>query len=343
MNVRNIKKRLNRKFDNYLNSIEDKKIRKIIQKHTIVTGGCIPSMLLDEKVNDYDIYFTDLAAAHKVCEYYIAMAREQMNEDAENDNSSGEDNIINSVVAVAYEGDDIIEDLILRDIFFLIKPPLSNNKNCDDEDVNENDTEDNNSSDEKEKRVKLVLKYKHASVDMYGSIVVKNDDTDKKYTPVCFTQNSITLSDGIQLIIRFVGDPKEIHKNYDFVHCTCWWRKCDNKLVLPQKALLSLLTKELIYTGSKYPLASIIRTRKFIKRGFNINAGQYVKMCMQLNDMDLRNTAVLREQLIGVDLSFFVSLLQKIKDEKIDKKIDSTYIMTLIDEAFDDHSDDDSE
>ena len=101
-----------------------------------------------------------------------------------------------------------------------------------------------------------------------------------KFRPVYISANAITLSDQFQLIIRFYGDAEEIHSNYDFAHCTCWWRSKDGHLELPSEALECLLTNELRYKGSKYPLASIIRTRKFINRGFTINAGQYLKMCM---------------------------------------------------------------
>ena len=37
-------------------------IKHRLLKNSIVTGGCIASMLLKEKVNDYDIYFDSLPA-----------------------------------------------------------------------------------------------------------------------------------------------------------------------------------------------------------------------------------------------------------------------------------------
>jgi hypothetical protein len=57
--------------------------------------------------------------------------------------------------------------------------------------------------------------------------------------------------------------------------------------VLRAEALESILTKELRYVGSRYPLCSVIRTRKFLARGWTINAGQYVKMCFQISQLDL--------------------------------------------------------
>lgn len=86
--------------------------------------------------------------------------------------------------------------------------------------------------------------------------------------------NAITLSHRLQIVNRFYGKPDEIHDNYDFVHCTNYWTSWDSELVLRPAALEALLTRELRYVGSKYPVCSLIRVRKFTARGWSINAGQ---------------------------------------------------------------------
>ena len=48
-----------------------------------------------------------------------------------------------------------------------------------------------------------------------------------------------------------------------------------------------LLARQLVYQGSKYPICSMIRTRKFLQRGWHINAGQYLKMAFQVSELDL--------------------------------------------------------
>lgn len=157
-----------------------------------------------------------------------------------------------------------------------------------------------------------------------------------KYRVVFMSSNAITLSNDIQLVIRFYGEPKDIHSNYDFAHCTSYWTK-EEGVVTNAPALEALLAKELIYMGSKYPLCSIIRTRKFIKRGFHINAGQYLKMCFQLNELDLTDIKVLEDQLIGVDSAYFNMLIVGIKS-KIEKdpdfKISTPYVVSIIDKIF---------
>ena len=171
---------------------------------------------------------------------------------------------------------------------------------------------------------------------------VKNSTPDESneedsYKAIYFTSNAITLKGKIQLVIRFYGDPAEIHKNYDFIHCTNYWLSSDSDLHLNIGALEAILAKELLYQGSKYPLCSIIRTRKFIQRGWSINAGQYVKMAMQLNDLDLKNIEVLKEQLTGVDSSYFdmfISAIQRRQDDDPGFELNAMVVSELIDKIF---------
>ena len=159
----------------------------------------------------------------------------------------------------------------------------------------------------------------------------------EKYRPKFITSNAITLSDKVQIVIRFYGEIEEIHKNYDFAHCTCAWSSWDNELFLPEKALECIINKELYYIGSKYPLCSIVRTRKYLERGYHINAGQYVKMCMQLNELDLKDVKVLEDQLTGVDTTYFqilIKALQEHQEKTGEQKVDSIYAISIINKLF---------
>jgi hypothetical protein len=156
---------------------------------------------------------------------------------------------------------------------------------------------------------------------------------EAKAIPVYITENAITLKGDIQLVIRFYGEPSEIHENYDFVHCSCHYDYFTNELILPQAALESILQKNLIYTGSLYPIASVFRLRKFIKRGWSITAGQILKMQFQISGIDLLDLEVLKEQLLGVDRSYMQNFLEAL--EKRDPKyINADYLANLIDEVF---------
>ena len=163
-------------------------------------------------------------------------------------------------------------------------------------------------------------------------------DTEKeKYRPLFMSDNAITLANKVQLVIRFHGDADKIHENFDYVHCTNYWEAKTGKLTLRQAALESLLSKQLNYVGSKYPLCSIVRMRKFINRGWHINAGQILKMLMQVSDLDLTDIAVLEDQLTGVDTTFFAILIDTLKAKAKadpDFTVNRDYVATIVDRIF---------
>jgi hypothetical protein len=154
---------------------------------------------------------------------------------------------------------------------------------------------------------------------------------DKSYKPALITSNAVSLHGHVQLILRFIGAPEEIHKNYDFVHCTNWYTDLGG-LVLQQPALESILSKELKYVGSLYPVCSMFRIKKFIRRGWSITAGEILKICWDISKLDLDDRLVLQEQLIGVDQAYFNQVISLLKEKE---NIDRTYLFEVINRVFD--------
>ena len=85
--------------------------------------------------------------------------------------------------------------------------------------------------------------------------------------------------------------------------------------------------------GSKYPVCSIFRIRKFVSRGWTINAGQILKILMQVSAMDLTNISTLEDQLTGVDCAYFTEVIGKLKSED-PEKINTAYLVEIIDRMF---------
>ncbi len=166
----------------------------------------------------------------------------------------------------------------------------------------------------------------------------QNPEIEKpKYRPRYFSTNALSLSDKIQIVVRFWGPVEKIHENYDFEHCKCSYDWHTDTVNLPTKALECIINRELYYSGSKYPLCSIIRTRKFISRGWSINAGQYVKMALQLNKLDLSDLNVFRDQLVGVDSAYFeavITYLQQKKENNPEFVVDDRYLFEVINRIF---------
>ena len=137
-------------------------------------------------------------------------------------------------------------------------------------------------------------------------------------------------------MLRFVGDAEHIHKNFDFIHPTNYFTYKEG-FVRNLAAVESILTKQLRYQGSYYPVTSIIRAKKFTKRGFNISAGELLKIMFQISKLDLSDPNVLEEQLIGVDIAYFSILIdalrQKFKTDA-DFKLSTDYFNALIDKVF---------
>ena len=60
-------------------------------------------------------------------------------------------------------------------------------------------------------------------------------------------------------------------------------------------------------------------------------------MCMQLNELDLKDVKVLEDQLTGVDTTYFqmmIDELQKHQEETGSERVDTTYAMELINKLF---------
>lgn len=298
MKAKTIKSVLKKKHSDFVKSIKDEEVRGLVEKNSIITGGSIVSMLLNEQVNDFDYYFTNKETALKVAEYYVNEFNRDKDYDARvvSDDSTGRIKIIVQSEGIA------------------------------------GDPQDYETDDDAGETIESVTLF-----DDKDSTVDELKEKEGSYRPVFLSTNAISLTGRVQLVIRFYGDADEIHSNYDFVHATCYWRSENSHLSLPREALEAILTKELIYTGSKYPLCSIFRTKKFIKRGWHINAGQYLKMALQLNEMDLLDLNTLEEQLTGVDSAYFSQVIEYMKKrtkEDENFKIDNSYLFEVINRIF---------
>jgi len=311
-----IKSVLRNKVNAWLETIEDEDLRKTCAKEAIVTGGSIASMLLGEDVNDFDIYFRTKGTVRRVADYYVKKFQEQRKEQGgvpvniyveEVKDTAGKDRvrIVVKSAGVAGEGQEkdyqyfegVQNDHDAGEYVSEAFDPLSDVKDIADD----------------------------AKTSMEGE--------GPKYAPTFLSANAISLRSQVQLILRFYGDPDEIHESYDFVHCMNYWESGESKLTLKPESLEALLSRTLVYKGSQYPLCSIIRTRKFVKRGWRINAGQFLKMSMQLSELDMKDHEVLEEQLTGVDVAYFAEVIEKIK-EKDPERVDTAYLTEIIDRMF---------
>lgn len=320
MKAKTIKQVLRKKLDALLISIEDETVRKAVADNTIITGGSIASMLLKEPVNDFDLYFKDRRTAFLVAQYYLTKFKPKL--------SKG---IATEIKLVDVEGKEATLDGTGR-IKIVIKSAGIASENGTDKPYQYFESAP---SEDAGNYVDEIIQDTGTIEDTYEDTEKASLETSGKpaFRPIFLSTNAITLSDKIQIILRFFGEPDQIHENYDFVHCTNYWTSWNNELILRPAALEALLTRELRYVGSKYPICSLIRLRKFIARNWTINAGQVLKMCMQVSKLDLTDVKVLEDQLTGVDVAYFMQVVELLK-EKHPEKVDYAYLIEIIDRMF---------
>ena len=288
------------KIKGWLASIEDIALRDEIKAHYIVTGGAITSMLLGDLPNDYDVYIDDADVAAKLANYYISRLPPVENGMTRT-----------PIVEVPPERNRVTIKVKSAGIAG--------------EDIDQSQYE-------------YFEHYPDATSRTMSYLEGAANKSTGKYTSVAITTNAITLTDQIQIVLRFVGPANEIHKNYDFVHTTNYFTESEGA-VLNQPALESILAKELKYVGSLYPICSMFRLKKFIKRGWSITAGEMLKIAWDISKLELDKVEVLQDQLTGVDAAYFNQIISLIQQEN--KPIDRTYLFELVNRIFDEEWEED--
>lgn len=291
-----INKIIKSKTDNWLKSIDNEELRDEIRQNLICTGGAIASMLMGEEANDYDFYIQDRAVCRKLVEYYISTLPDNVKPDMTNVSITDTDLGIETKIRSA----GIVSDGETQENYEYFEM---------------NDTTGERTEE-------------------YLDAMIKNNEKKAPYSVAMITSNAISLTKDVQIITRFCGGPEVIHENFDFLHAMNYWTYADG-VVLRQDALECILSKELKYIGSRYPICSIFRIKKFVQRGWSITAGEMFKIAWDISKLNLNDHDTLRDQLTGVDTAYFHEVISIIEQEKdASKELDRTYLFDLINRIF---------
>ncbi len=318
MKASTIKLILNKKLNNWIETIKDETLANQVKQDVIVSGGAIASMLQGEPANDYDIYFRNYDTAKAIAEYYVSEFNTKKGNLKTKSISSCNPVVREEVIK------NIKNEYEKRIIIFMKSSGVASETQSEYA-YFESESEESASDFIESLSLKNLA-------DIAEELLQETKGKNNKYSPVFLSDNAVTLTDKVQLIIRFYGEPEDILRNYDFVHSMCFYDYAKGNLQYHPEALESILSKSLLYRGSLYPIASLFRIRKFIARGWRITAGQMLKIIWQVKDLDLEDPKVLREQLIGVDQAYMHQLLRALENKE--GRVDSTYIAKLIDEIF---------
>ena len=211
MKTKTINLTICKKFDEWLASITDTAVAEKVKDGTICTGGAIASMLLREPVNDFDFYFKDLATTEAVARYYASRMAMPVREGSVNPVTISVETE-DGRVRIRSKSAGIAGETATPYQYFEGKPP-------------------------------------EASEEYANNVLKAKSEKEEKpdFRPVFMSDNAISLSGDVQLVIRFYGQPDDIHENYDFVHATNYWTSWDRKVVLRTDALECLLAKKLLH------------------------------------------------------------------------------------------------
>lgn len=323
-----MKQIISKKINEWIESIDDISVVDVIKKDLILTGGCFTSMIQNEVPKDFDCYFRTKDSVLKIAEYYAKKWNEA--------HPASENKVGKKTRVFVLDGANPSKEILdyyridkLKDsaAIVLSNCPPERVKIIFPSDGYTGDPDTINSNDE----LGIVEELDEIKAD---EIVEKEN---KSYFPVFISSNAITLSNGIQIVVRFYGEPDQIHETYDFVHTKAYYDNNKKEVVIPKDVYEHVINKVLRYTGSKYPVCSIFRVRKFVQRGWTINAGQLLKMCMQVSQLDLTDINTLEDQLIGVDSLYFMNLIDQFRRQQAENKefvLSTGYVMSIVDKIF---------
>lgn len=163
------------------------------------------------------------------------------------------------------------------------------------------------------------------------------DDLEKVFE----SNNAITFKtkDGkitIQAIIldELLSDSANgIFNEFDFSICMGAYDFLSKEFVLHEKFLEHLSSRELFYNiNSKYPIASMARMRKYLKKGYRISGVEIIKLALRINNLKMKTFSDLKEQLEGIDTMFLSELTSiLLSDEYGENTYNYNDAMSLLD------------
>jgi hypothetical protein len=127
------------------------------------------------------------------------------------------------------------------------------------------------------------------------------NDESRGWRIKAMTENGVTLDFGgdliYQVVTRFTGKPERVFKSFDFEHCKAFYVPASQHYHANEDLILN---KKLVYTGDDdYPLNTMKRLIKFIRRGWDIDNENVLNLAKKMSRTNLDDPAVYKEQTIG--------------------------------------------
>jgi hypothetical protein len=149
-----------------------------------------------------------------------------------------------------------------------------------------------------------------------------------------------TFSNGVftvQAIKVIYGNASEIINQFDYTVCMGAYDCRTNEFVLHDYFIEHIARRELYYNiDAKFPLSSIFRLKKYLKKGYTIPGTELIKLCLSMNKLEIKTYTDLKNQLMGIDTNFLSGLVSKLMEpEYSSTPYNFADFMTMVTEYMD--------
>lgn len=163
--------------------------------------------------------------------------------------------------------------------------------------------------------------FKERLKEALQSKLVLDAKKDKKTVE---TDSALSLMVGnrrLQLIKCVTGTPNKIIDGFDFTICQGAFH-IQSGFTFGDDFFRHLAQRRLVFNiKAGFPICSLYRARKFMKRGFSMSGIEIIKMGLAIQNLKIDTYADLRKQLMGIDTLFLKDLTDSLKGEE-EKKFD---------------------
>ena len=110
-----------------------------------------------------------------------------------------------------------------------------------------------------------------------------------------------------------MGDADSIFDSFDFTVCMGSYKFKTDEFYFDDNFFKHLAQKRIVFNNrTPFPIASLVRTKKYMSRGFTMSNVETFKLALAINKLDLSNYKTLRHQLMGMDASILKPMLDSL-------------------------------
>lgn len=109
--------------------------------------------------------------------------------------------------------------------------------------------------------------------------------------------------------------PFEVFKNFDFTICMGAYDFVVDDFVISSEFLNDIAQKRLNFnTGTKYPICSLIRTKKYQEKGFVIDAKNMIVLALTIKELQIDTYEDVINQILGIDTFLMYQFTEFLKE-----------------------------